>query len=54
MFFGGARGLPVLERLVLPATVAAIAARDAGDELLLGEFDEVSSLDEMFALKCAS
>ena len=47
-------GLPVLEGLVLPATVAAVVGGGARNELLLREADEVSSSDLVCTLEGTS
>ena len=46
--------LPVLESLVLPATVASVVGSGARNKLLLGERLKGSSADEVFALKSTS
>ena len=46
--------LKVLVSLVLPATLATVAALNAGNELLLRERKELSSLDEVLSLNGSS
>ena len=48
--------LPILEGIVLPATgasVITVVEEGAGDELLLGEGDKISTLNEVLALESA-
>ena len=47
-------GFPVLEGLVLPATVAAVVGGGAGDELLLGEGLKLASGDLVDTLEGTS
>ena len=48
--------LPILEGIVLPATgasVITVVEEGAGDELLLGERNKISTLNEVLALESA-
>ena len=48
--------LPILEGVVLPSTgasVIAVAIEGTGNELLLGEGDKISTLNEVLALQSA-
>ena len=50
----GLGGLPVLEGLVLPATVATVVGSGAGNELLLGEGLKLASVDLVDTLEGTS
>ena len=47
-------GLPVIEGLVLPASVTSVVVSGAGDELLLGERLERSRSEEVGAFERTS